>query len=100
MSETTSTGPALTVEEIMSKLDALATSDLDLEGQWTAESANARCTEYAELVRLLQADREGECWRCGTHVNESLERVAIDGQGRNDCPESEDGAPHEIDEPS
>lgn len=41
----------------------------------------------------------GECWRCNAHVESVLEIVWLDLAQRNDCPESEDGAPHEVEEP-
>lgn len=41
----------------------------------------------------------GECWRCNAGITSQVEVVWLDAQGRNDCPESEDGAPHEKDAP-
>ncbi len=39
---------------------------------------------------------EGTCWRCSNPVTSQVEAVWLDTAARNDCPESEDGAPHEI----
>ncbi len=41
----------------------------------------------------------GVCFRCNNVVTAQFELVWLDGESRNDCPESEDGAPHEIDPP-
>lgn len=41
----------------------------------------------------------GVCFRCNEEVGSQWELVWLDSASRNDCPESEDGAPHEIDEP-
>lgn len=47
----------------------------------------------------LIVERSGQCFRCGTPVIEQVLVEAVDGVGRTDCPESEDGLPHEIDPP-
>lgn len=47
------------------------------------------------LGSMNVGDDEGECWRCGTHIESRVEVVWLDGELRNDCGESEDGAPHE-----
>lgn len=43
--------------------------------------------------------RTGPCFRCGEEVASQVEVAYLDGAGRNDCAESEDGLPHEIDPP-
>lgn len=57
-----------------------------------------------ELLDLLDQEddscRVGNCFRCGMPVEEIDTRIAVDISGRDDCPESADGLPHEIDEPS
>ena len=53
-------------------------------------------------VRFTVADllgRTGTCFRCDVPVESTIEVAFLDGEGRNDCPESGDGAPHEIDPP-
>lgn len=48
---------------------------------------------------LADATSIGPCWRCGTEVGGFIEVGYTDIDGRTDCSESEDGAPHEIEEP-
>lgn len=45
----------MTREQIIAALDALATDDIELEGEWLPMTARARCAEYAGLVRQLLA---------------------------------------------
>lgn len=49
--------------------------------------------------KVADVGRTGECFRCGSTVTGQLEVAFIDRAGRNDCAESADGAPCEIDEP-
>lgn len=75
--------------------------DFDLPSYYPGVDVDSTvyATEELYLADLEYAVcREGPCSRCGVHVEERFERVAIDMAGRNDCGESEDGAPHEIDE--
>lgn len=43
--------------------------------------------------------QEGNCFRCGTPVSAEINVLYLDASGRDDCPASEDGQPHEIDPP-
>ncbi len=52
------------------------------------------------LVTLVtEGQREGICWRCRSSVSGQIEIAYLDANGRSDCPEAEDGLPHEIDPP-
>lgn len=53
----------------------------------------------AEFTIADLVGRTGPCFRCGEEVGSQVEVAYLDGSGRSDCPESEDGAPHEIDAP-
>lgn len=51
------------------------------------------------LIGDVILDGEGVCFRCKLPVTSRWELVVLDGEERNDCPESEDGLPHEVGEP-
>lgn len=58
----------------------------------TIDQAIVVVNEFLAEMRVT----EGVCWRCNLPVTSQAEVVWLDGQLRNDCPESSDGAPHEI----
>lgn len=51
------------------------------------------------LIGNMNLGDEGECFRCQQPVTSRWELVVLDAAERNDCPESEDGLPHEVGEP-
>lgn len=54
---------------------------------------------YAEIKHADLIGRTGPCWRCDNEVSSTIEVAYLDVEGRNDCPGSDDGQPHEIDPP-
>lgn len=43
----------MSTEHFAESLKAMAKVDLDTDGEWSADTANARCAEYARLVTRL-----------------------------------------------
>jgi len=50
----------VTNTDVFEELIHMATDDLQIPGEWSAETANERCRQYAALIRELIATAEEE----------------------------------------